>query len=293
MKVVFVGSIRFSEVCLEKLIEINNKPVAVCTRKKSNFNADHVDLTALCIKNKIPVSYQSDINSNKSIDWIKSFTPDVIFCFGWSNLLKSELLKIAPLGVIGFHPSALPLNRGRHPLTWALVLGLQETASTFFFMDQGADSGDILSQCPIKILENDDVDSLYKKVMAVAVKQIEKFVPTLASGDYKRVPQDHSKANLWRRRGYKDGEIDWRASADSIYNLVRGLSKPYVGAHFVINDKKIKVWKTEIVHNKRSNIEPGKVLKYIEGKPVIKTGKNAIKLLDIEPTIKLSEGTYL
>jgi len=57
-----------------------------------------------------------------------------------------ESLDLPHLGVIDFHPAALPANRGRHPIIWALVLGLQETASTFFFMDEGADSGDIISQ---------------------------------------------------------------------------------------------------------------------------------------------------
>ncbi|MDB4037919.1 formyltransferase family protein [Candidatus Thioglobus sp.] len=293
MKIILIGSIKFSEACLEKLIEIDSKPVGVCTLEKSTFNSDHLDLTELCNKNNIPVSCSSDINSEKSIDWIKSFAPDVIFCFGWSRLLKSELLKISPLGVIGFHPAALPANRGRHPLTWALVLGLHETASTFFFMDQGADSGDILSQCQIKISENDDVGSLYKKVMEVAIKQLEKFVPVLASGNYKRLPQEHSKANSWRKRENKDGEIDWRASANSIHNLVRGLSKPYVGAHFLINEKQIKVWKTEVITNMKKNIEPGKVLKSIKGMPVIKTGDNAIKLVEIDPAITLYEGAYL
>ena len=56
MKIVFIGSIKFSEVCLEKLIEIDSKPVGVCTLEKSDFNADHVDLTELCNKNNIPVS---------------------------------------------------------------------------------------------------------------------------------------------------------------------------------------------------------------------------------------------
>ena len=64
--------------------------------------------------------------------------------------MGNRILDLAPLGIIGFHPAALPRNRGRHPIVWALVLGLEETASTFFFMDKGADTGDILSQEKIK-----------------------------------------------------------------------------------------------------------------------------------------------
>ena len=65
---------------------------------------------------------------------------------GWSRIIGKELLAVPPKGIVGYHPAALPANRGRHPIIWALALGLKETASTFFFMDNGADSGPIISQ---------------------------------------------------------------------------------------------------------------------------------------------------
>jgi methionyl-tRNA formyltransferase len=82
-------------------------------------------------------------------------------------------------------------------------------------------------------------------------------------------------------------------SADSIHNLVRGLAKPYVGAHFVAHGNEIKVWKTSVVRDTPDNIEPGKVMAEIESKPVIKCGKDAICLLLTEPHLELSEGSYL
>ena len=88
----------------------------------------------------------------------------MIFCFGWSSLLKERVLNIPPMGVIGYHPAKLPENRGRHPLIWAIALGLENSASTFFFMDKGADSGDILSQVDFNISYQDDAQSVYQKV---------------------------------------------------------------------------------------------------------------------------------
>ena len=88
-------------------------------------------------KIKYLLRYVDDVNSKDNYNWIKSLNPDIIFCFGWSNLLKKDILTLAPMGVLGFHPSKLPQNRGRHPLIWALALGLKKSASTFFFMDEG------------------------------------------------------------------------------------------------------------------------------------------------------------
>jgi len=272
---------------------LNADVVGVCTLEDSKFNSDHCDLTDLSMSNMIKVKYTKNINSEENIEWIKSLDPDIIFCFGWSQLLKKEILNLAPLGVLGFHPAALPANRGRHPLIWAIILGLEEPASTFFFMDDGADSGDILSQRKIQIKGDDDASSLYHKMTITALAQIEQFLPKLISGDFKIMKQDHKISNVWRKRSASDGKIDWRMSSSSIHSLVRGLAKPYVGAHFNLNDKAIKVWKTEILINTDKNIEPGKVLSIDKKGIVVKTGDNAIRLIKIEPALKIIKGNYL
>ncbi len=293
MRIVFIGAVQFSERVLSHLIEMNAKVIGVCTLENSSFNADHCDLTPYSRKHNIPVKYTTNINLEKNIIWIRSLNPDIIFCFGWSQLLKTDLLKLAPLGVLGFHPAALPANRGRHPLIWALILGLQETASTFFFMDDGADTGDILSQRPINISENDTAGTLYNRMIKVALNQVDEFIPALISGDYKKVKQNHSISNTWRKRCENDGKIDWRMSAASIHNLVRGLTKPYVGAHFNLDGKAIKVWETELVINSEKNIEPGKVISVDEEGVVVKTGDNAIRLIKTEPFLDITQGSYL
>lgn len=133
MRILFIGTVEFSYKALKKLIELNAEIVGVCTKKKSDFNSDFEDLTPLCKKADIPFKYVNDINSNENIDWIRSLSPDIIFCFGWSNLIKKDLLNLPKMGVVGYHPALLPKNRGRHPIIWALVLGLNDSGSTFFY----------------------------------------------------------------------------------------------------------------------------------------------------------------
>ena len=198
------------------------------------------------------------------------------------------------MGVVGYHPAALPKNRGRHPIIWALVLGLKETVSTFFFMDKGADSGDILNQQPITIDVEDDATTLYEKIEQTAVKQIIVIFKQLTEKTYTRIPQKHAESNSWRKRGILDGQIDWRMSAENIHNLVRGLSPPYAGAHFLVDKQTYKVWKSKIITNQDiKNIEPGKVIAVSNGTAIIKCGENAIELLKTEPQLKLSIGEKL
>jgi methionyl-tRNA formyltransferase len=293
MRIVFIGSVKFSADMLQQLVEMNEHIVGVCTKKESIFNADHVDLRSISERNEIPWTYSNDINSGASLSWIRKLNPDVIFCFGWSEIIKDELLGIPALGVVGFHPTALPKNRGRHPLIWSLVLGLKETASTFFFMDSGVDSGDIISQVEIRIGHEDNANDLYRKVTEAAKKQILEFVPKLALGAIVRRKQNNALANVWRKRGITDGLIDWRMSAESIHNLVRGLSKPYGGAHLIVKGSEIKVWKTTIWTDAPANIEPGKILFITKAGPVVKCGTGAICLTQTELGFKPTEGDYL
>lgn len=293
MKVFFIGTVEFSKKALQKLIDLRVNIVGVATKRSSVFNSDFADLSPLCIRNNIPYKFIKDINGEVYIKWIKSLKPDFIFCFGWSNLLDAEVLKIPQEGTIGFHPASLPQNRGRHPLIWPLVLGLKKSASTFFFMDEGIDSGDILTQEYFTIDYKDNAGSLMKKVHKIALKQIEDFIPKLENRTYRCIPQDHSKANVWRKRTKKDGEIDFRMDSGAIYNLVRALTKPYVGAHLNYKNREIKIWQAEEKMVNLPNIEYGKVLDVKNRKVLVKCFNNAILLTKHEFKKLPKIGEYL
>lgn len=293
MKIVFIGTVEFSKKALQKLVDIDVELVGVCTKEKSSFNSDFADLTPICKENKIPFNFVEDINSKESINWIKDLNPDIIFCFGWSSLIKNELLSLAPMGVVGYHPAKLPQNRGRHPIIWALALGLKRSASTFFFMDEKADSGDIISQKEFEILDSDDAKTLYDKIIQLSLIQIEEFVPQLKDNTYTRIKQNRALSNIWRKRNKADGKIDFRMSSKAIYNLVRALTKPYVGAHIEYKENDISIWKVKIIENNDTNIESGKVIESNEEKLIVKTYDAAIEILEHEFKEVPKVGEYL
>jgi len=119
MRIFFIGTVEFSYRVLQKLVDLEAKIVGVMTKEESKFNSDYRDLAPICRRNSIDYKYVKNINHKANIKWVQDHNPDVIFCFGWSQLLRSELLSIPLLGVVGYHPAKLPYNRGRHPLIWA------------------------------------------------------------------------------------------------------------------------------------------------------------------------------
>jgi methionyl-tRNA formyltransferase len=301
MRVCLIGCVEFSDYALQKILELEKsgfcEVVGVITKSDSKFNSDFVDLGERAIKSgksRNCVHYYKD--EFCTINFLNEVQPDVIYCFGWSTLLRRSVLNIPSKGVIGFHPAKLPQNRGRHPIIWALSLGLTETASTFFKMDEGADSGPILSQKPVLIAESDTARSLYDKIVDVALGQIEEFTQKLATNRETLIEQEHSLANYWRKRSAKDGVIDWRMDARSIHNLICALSKPYPGAEFHLGGAEVyKVWGSTVERDAApANYEPGKLLNNEGGRLLVKCGGDtAIWLEDVEPKLQPSSNAYL
>lgn len=293
MKILFIGCVISSQEFLLKLIDLRADIVGVITKQESNFNADFADLSMICNQHKLDFMHTKDINNLQCLEYVKNKKPDVIFCFGWSQLIKQELLAIPPMGAIGFHPAELPMNRGRHPLIWAMALGLEKTASTFFYMVEQADAGGIISQKSITIDYEDTALDLYNKMIETAKGQIAEIVHMLENNNI-TVIESNKQGNAWRKRGKSDGKIDWRMSSRAIYNLVRALSHPYVGAHFEYKEKEYKVWKVkEVVKEGYHHIEPGKVLeRYDSNSFLVKAYDNLIKIEDCD-CVEINANEYL
>lgn len=251
------------------------------------------DLSFISKEHNIPYEHVNSINDPSVVAWVRELKPDVIFCLGWPELFKKNILSIPAKGVIGYHPAKLPNNRGRHPLIWALALGLKKSASTFFLMDETADTGDIIDQVDFDILYEDDAFSLYKKVIGLAHIQLKRIVDSLINNTLVFVKQELSECNVWRKRGPNDGLIDFRMSSFAIYKLVNALRKPYVGAHVFYKDGFVKVWKVDETTLMDINSEPGKVLAVINNIISVKSYDKIINILEHEFTELPKVGDYL
>lgn len=299
MRIAFAGSVDFSRHCLERLISGGGNVVAVISphAEHARSNADYADLALTAFQNQIPFRRFVTINDPDLVAYLRRLSPDVIFVFGLSQLLRPSMLSIPHLGVIGAHPTLLPEGRGRHPLIWALVKGMAQTGLSFFYMDEGADSGDILWQKACSIGPDDDAAALYKKIKDLASEAISDFLPKLVAGTAPRRPQDHSRATVWPKRSEKDGEIDWSRPMREIYNLVRALTNPYVGAHTFFGMEKLTVWKCRpgIVSAEPAVAVPGTVLSCRSNSLIVRTGDGTIEVTDWNPraAVDLRNGAVL
>lgn len=299
MRIVFIGAVDFSKHCLATLIGHQANIVGIFTPKikKTPFNTDFADLGPIAKKNEIPITYVQNINAPQTIACIRDLHPDVIFVFGFSQLISQNILAIPSKGCIGTHPALLPYNRGRHPLIWAIIEKLEETGLTFFYLDQNADSGDILWQKAFPITHLDDAGTLYTKIKKMASLAISEFLPALQKGTAQRIPQDHNQATYWRKRSKIDGQINWSDTTCTINNLTRALTHPYAGAHTFFKGREAKIWKSkrpkDTLPNHCADLQPGTVLDANESKISVKTGDNYLEILMWENLENIQKGNML
>jgi methionyl-tRNA formyltransferase len=160
-------------------------------------------------------------------------------------------------------------------------------------MNENADEGEILSQEEVIISYEDSATTVYEKVSQTAKNQLTSLLSLLESGSETKVAQSNIKSNVWRKRTDEDSKIDWRMSSRAIYNLVRALTHPYIGAHTTYNGKVYKIWKVSEFSSVDQNHEPGKILSVEPGKIVVKCSDGAIILHSVTPQLDIQVGEYL
>lgn len=97
---------------------------------------------------------------------VAAFTPDLVVSAGFMKLLGSDFLAAFGGRTINTHPALLPSFPGMHGPRDALAYGVKVTGATVFLVDAGIDSGVILAQVAVPVLDDDSVDSLHQRIKA-------------------------------------------------------------------------------------------------------------------------------
>ena len=237
-----------------------------------------------------PVVETADVNAPETIEAVRALRPDVIFVIGWSQLVRAELIALAPGGVYGMRPTLLPRHRGRAPIPWAILSGLARTGVTLFeIVDPTADSGPIVGQVEVPVAADETATTLFDKLARVHVELIREFVPRLVSDTVTKTPQDPSRASTWPKRTPLDGIIDWETRAPYLYDWVRAQTRPYPGAFTFLGREKVVVWRARPVD--WDGVAPAGTV--VDAGPVVACGEGALLLEEVETSAPLEVGAQL
>jgi methionyl-tRNA formyltransferase len=297
MKAVLVGAVESSAGLLSALLETPIELSGVATLPSdigSRRHADFADLAPLCAERGVPCHrLETDDQLGRLMSDCR---PDLLLVWGWSRLIPAAVVDEARLGGIGFHPAPLPVGRGRHPLIWSIVLGLRESAVTFFRLAERADAGDILLQRRFVLTPDEDARSLMDKVIVEARAAVPQLADRILSeGQLRGRPQDDRDTITWRKRSSADGLIDFRMTADAIDRLVRALTRPYPGAEARHGELgAARVWRVRPTarDDGARYAEPGRVIGRDGEAPVVACGEDAVALVEHEFATMPQEGSW-
>ena len=245
MKIAFCTCVKLGLSCIEKIHSLDEKFDLFITLedKLAKNKSGRIYLDKVAEESNTPLLKTSHINNDKIIEAIKKYDIDWLFIIGWSQIASEDVIKSCKKGAIGAHPTLLPVGRGRAAIPWAIIKGLDSTGLTFFNMDKGVDTGDILEQVKIPIVKDETSSTLYEKVNIADTDLIEKIWPKIIENSLVGEKQNESEATYWEGRTPKDGEIKPNnMTVEEVDRLVRATTKPYPGAFILQNNKKIVIW---------------------------------------------------
>jgi methionyl-tRNA formyltransferase len=247
MRIVVAGATVSTHQTLEALVRHGAEIVGVLQlRNESSHTVTAFSpLGELAEPHGIPCATFRNINDSEIVEQVREWQPDLMFVVGISQLVRDEMMSIPKRGCVGFHPTFLPVGRGRAPLAW-LTLDGQPGAATFFMIDEGVDSGPIFVQETFEVAPDDYASDVERKLVAATETGLDRWLPELLSGVWNPRPQDEFLATYNGRRSIDDGLLDWYQSSDDIHTLIRAASTPHPGAYTWHQGRKLIVWRAEL-----------------------------------------------
>ena len=281
LNILFMGTPDFAKESLEALYNAGYNILGVVTNpdkpKGRGMKMIASPVKQLAIENNIPIYQPIKIRNNEEfIKEIKELNPDIICVVAYGKILPKEILDIPKYGCINVHGSLLPKYRGAAPIQWAIINGEKTTGITTMYMDIGMDTGDMILKEEVEIGEDETTGELWERLSKIGGTLLVKTINLIEKGKAPREKQgeDYTVAPMLSK---EMAQIDWnKKSSKDIKNLVRGLD-PIIGAYTFINNKKIKIWKVNIISNKefaiKFNIE---VQKYKNGEVLLANDKQGL-----------------
>ena len=261
VKVVFMGTPDFSVPVLEGIINNDDYEVVGVVSQPDKKVGRHQVLTPspvsqVAINNNIKLLRIEKIRTN--FQEVLDLNPDIIITCAYGQIIPKEILDYPKYGCINVHASLLPKYRGGAPIHKAIIDGEKETGITIMYMDEGMDTGDIITQDKIEINEDDTLETVHDRLSLLGKELLLKTLPNIITGNITRTKQNEKLVTFAYNIKREDEHIDFNNNAKNVFNLVRGLN-PFPGAFAILNDKIIKIYAGRIGEN--SNKHPGEISK--------------------------------
>jgi len=255
LRIIYMGTPEFAVPSLEILIENGYNIVAVLTApdkpKGRGQQLSTSPIKDVAIAHNIPVLQPANLKKPEFIEELRSYHANLQIVVAF-RMLPEIVWDMPKIGTFNLHGSLLPQYRGAAPINWAIINGEKETGVTTFFLKHQIDTGNVIFQEKEPIAHEDNVGTVYERLMGRGAKLVLKTVQAIEEGEYPQLPQDESVHINHAPKIFKETcEINWDQPSEKVYDFIRGLS-PYPTAWTMIGKKSCKIFKTQITEKKLS-----------------------------------------
>ncbi len=278
-----MGTPDFAVPSLQLLLEAGYAVVGVITapdRKGGRGMKQTITspIKKFALDRELPILQPTNLKSAAFIEELKNLQADlqVVVAF---RMLPEAVWNMPPLGTMNLHGSLLPAYRGAAPLQWAIIRGEKTTGVTTFLLQHKIDTGDVLLQREIPILEDDTTGTLHDRMMIIGAGLVVASVDFIAAKQITLKKQDETTVSHAPKIHHQDGHIKWNEPVREVYNLIRGMS-PFPGAWTILDEKECKILKAKI-HSTETQHLPGTLLQK-EKSLIAQADGGEIEILEIQ-----------
>ena len=297
LKIVFFGTPEFAVESLAALVEGGYNVAAVVTMPdKASGRGMHLSMSAVkqyAVGHGLPVLQPEKLKAPEFIDALRAIDAQLFIVIAF-RMLPEVVWAMPELGAFNLHGSLLPKYRGAAPINRAIMNGETRTGVTTFLLRHEIDTGDVLAQESIEIGPDENVGSVYDRLMKIGARLTVETVDSMIAGTLRPVPQSELADGVpcpAPKIFKEDCRIDWHKDARTVHNHVRGLS-PYPAAWTTMTHGddsspavNVKVLATRPAPDAGLSLLPGELT--IAGKKAyVGCGDEAIELLEVQPAGK-------
>lgn len=238
LRIVYMGTPDFAVESLRALVEGGYNVVGVVTMPDKPVGRHGSVLQASAVKEyallqNLPVLQPEKLRDETFLGELRALKADLQIVVAF-RMLPEVVWSMPRMGTFNLHASLLPQYRGAAPINWAVINGETQTGVTTFFLSHEIDTGKIILQRRLPILDSDDVGKVHDSLMVMGADLVKETVNLLLEGKVEAIPQEafiKDEAELRPApKIFKDTcRIDWNNTLKRIYDFVRGLS-PYPAA---------------------------------------------------------------
>ena len=223
MRIIYMGTPDFAVNALVRLVDAGHEVVACYTQPdKPKGRSKALQPTPVKVKALeygIPVYQPVKLREAENVEQIKKYAPDAIVVAAYGQILPESILNIPKYGCINIHASLLPKYRGAAPIEKAIIDGESETGVTTMYMAKGLDTGDIIEQSVVPIMDDDTGETLTDKLAGAGAELILSTLDKLENGTAERTVQNDDESCYAAMLSKDMGDIDFTKPADEIERL--------------------------------------------------------------------------